>query len=462
MTNKKLWSGRFSSTTDVEVEAFTASQLFDRRLAEQDIQASCAHARMLHHCKLLTKRECDYIVDGLEKILTEIKTENFLWSNEHEDVHMNIEARLIELIGDTGKKLHTARSRNDQIATDLRLYVRGTINQINGEITALQSVLIDIAEREASTIMPGLTHLQNAQPITLGHHLMAWLEMLDRDWCRFSDCAKRVNVSPLGSGALAGTSFTIDRELTARELGFAEVSRNSLDAVADRDFVIEFQSVASMLSVHLSRICEDLSLWASQLFGFIELSDEFSTGSSIMPQKKNPDVAELIRGKTARVLGNLIAILVLMKGQAFTYNRDNQEDKEPLFDTTDTLLSCLKILRRMIPAIVFHRGRMRDIAAQGHTTATDLADYLVLKGVPFRDAHAAVGRVVAEAEIHKTQLSDLSLSTLRDFCNKVEEDVFDVLTIDGSVNARSHVGGTAPSQVRHQAQQARKRLKDRE
>ena len=461
MATNKLWSGRFNSSTNAEVEVFTASQFFDRRLAEQDIRASSAHARMLHHCKLLTKKECDSIIEGLKNILEEVQTNHFRWSNEHEDVHMNIEARLIELIGDAGKKLHTGRSRNDQIATDLRLYVRNAIDQINGEISNLESVLIDIAEQETNTIMPGLTHLQNAQPITLGHHLMAWVEMLDRDYYRFKDCIKRVNVSPLGSGALAGTGFAIDRKMTAAELGFTEISRNSLDSVADRDFVIELQSFAAILSVHLSRICEDLSLWASQPFGFIDIGDAFCTGSSIMPQKKNPDVAELVRGKTARVIGNLTAILVLMKGQALTYNRDNQEDKEPLFDTIDTLLSCLRILSLMMPEIVFHRERMRGAATQGHTTATDFADYLVLKGLPFRDAHTVVGRAVAAAEKNETRLSDLPLATLRDFCDKVEEDVFEVLTVDGSVNLRAHVGGTAPSQVRHQIQQARERLKER-
>ena len=461
MKSDKLWGGRFGSTTDAEVETFTASQLFDRRLAEQDIAGSSAHARMLCHCGILSEDERDAIIAGLKTILEEVQTDCFPWSDEHEDVHMNIEARLIELIGDAGKKLHTARSRNDQIATDLRLYVRLYIDRINGSICTLQGVLIDAAEREVDSVMPGLTHLQTAQPVTCGHHLMAWVEMLERDWQRFGDCKKRVDVSPLGSAALAGTGFAIDRDMTAKELGFDTISRNSLDAVSDRDFVIEFQSTASILAIHLSRICEDLSLWASQRFGFIDLGDAFCTGSSIMPQKKNPDVVELVRGKTARVIGNLTAILVLMKGQALAYNRDNQEDKEPLFDTVDTLLACLGILGHMIPEMVFNRDKMRAAAAEGHTTATDLADYLVRKGVAFRDAHAAVGQVVAAAETSQTDMADLPLATLRGFCPAVDNDVFEVLTLDGSVQSRDHIGGTAPAQVRYQIQTARARLKQR-
>ncbi|MEC9371256.1 MAG: argininosuccinate lyase, partial [Pseudomonadota bacterium] len=371
------------------------------------------------------------------------------------------EARLIGLIGDVGKKLHTARSRNDQIATDLRLYVRLYIDRINGSIRTLQEVLVDAAEREVDSVMPGLTHLQTAQPVTCGHHLMAWVEMLERDWQRFLDCRKRVDVSPLGSAALAGTGFAIDRDMTAKELGFDTTSRNSLDAVSDRDFVIEFQATASILAVHLSRICEDLSLWASQRFGFADLDDAFCTGSSIMPQKKNPDVVELVRGKTARVIGNLTAILVLMKGQALAYNRDNQEDKEPLFDTVDTLLACLGILRHMIPGLVFNRDKMRAAATEGHTTATDLADYLVRKGVAFRDAHAAVGQAVAAAETNQTDLANLPLATLQSFCPVVDDDVFEVLTLEGSVQSRDHIGGTAPAQVRYQIQAARVRSKRR-
>ena len=461
MKSDKLWGGRFGSATDAAVETFTASQLFDRRLAEQDIVGSSAHARMLCHCGILTEDERDAIIAGLKTILEEVQADCFPWSDKHEDVHMNIEARLIGLIGDVGKKLHTARSRNDQIATDLRLYVRLYIDRINGSIRTLQEVLIDAAEREVDSVMPGLTHLQTAQPVTCGHHLMAWVEMLERDWHRFLDCRKRVDVSPLGSAALAGTGFAIDRDMTAKELGFDTISRNSLDAVSDRDFVIEFQSTASILAIHLSRICEDLSLWASQRFGFVDLGDAFCTGSSIMPQKKNPDVVELVRGKTARVIGNLTAILVLMKGQALAYNRDNQEDKEPLFDTVDTLLACLGILGRMIPGIVFNRDKMRTAATEGHTTATDLADYLVRKGMAFRDAHVAVGKAVAAAETSQTNLADLPLATLQSFCPAVDNDVFEVLTLDGSVQSRDHIGGTAPAQVRYQIQTARARLKQR-
>jgi argininosuccinate lyase len=461
MKSSKLWGGRFESATDTAVEMFTASQLFDRRLAEQDIAGSNAHARMLCHCGILSKDERDAIITGLETILDEIQTDRFPWSDEHEDVHMNIEARLIGLIGDVGKKLHTARSRNDQVATDLRLYVRKYIDRINESITTLQNVLIDSAEREADTVMPGLTHLQPAQPVSCGHHLMAWVEMLERDWQRFCDCRKRVDISPLGSAALAGTSFPIDREMTAEELGFNAISTNSLDAVSDRDFIIEFQATASILAVHLSRICEDLSLWASQRFGFIDLGDTFCTGSSLMPQKKNPDVVELVRGKAARVIGNLTAILVLMKGQALTYNRDNQEDKEPLFDTVDTLLACLGILAHMIPSLVFHCDKMRTAASEGQTTATDLADYLVRKGIAFRDAHSIVGQVVISAEENQTNLADLPLPILQNFCKKIASDVFDVLTLDGSIRSRDHIGGTAPSQVRHQIKNSRIRLKQR-
>jgi len=458
MNNDKLWGGRFKTGTDTRVDTFTASQLFDRRLALQDIAGSKAHARMLCACGVLTQKECDAITGGLQTILEEIQADRFPWSNEHEDVHMNIETQLIDLIGDPGKKLHTARSRNDQIATDMRLFVRENIDQIQQNIAALQNVLVDAAEREVDTVMPGLTHLQAAQPVTCGHHLMAWVEMLDRDWQRFSDCRSRVDVSPLGSAALAGTSFAIDRDMTAKELGFRTVSNNSLDAVSDRDFVIELQSTASILAVHLSRVCEDLSLWDSQRFGFVSLSDAFCTGSSIMPQKKNPDAVELIRGKSARVIGNLTAMLVLMKGQALTYNRDNQEDKEPLFDTIDTVLSSLEILTAMVPEIVFHRDTMRAAASEGHITATDLADYLVRKGVAFRDAHTVVGQAVATAEANRSNLADLPLSTLREFCQQIEADVFDILTLDGSVQSRGHIGGTAPAQVQQQITYARERL----
>jgi len=461
MKSNKLWGGRFSDRTNLEVELFTSSQLFDRRLAEQDIVGSIAHARMLCKCGVLSENERDMIISGLQTINEEIDTDAFVWSDRHEDVHMNIEARLTELIGDTGKKLHTARSRNDQVATDLRLYVRKHIDHIICDIDLLQSVIIDLAEREIHTIMPGLTHLQTAQPISCGHHLMAWWEMLERDSQRFTDCRKRVNVSPLGSAALAGTSFAIDRKMTADELDFEEVSNNSLDSVSDRDFIVEFQSIAALTAIHLSRICEDLSLWASQRFGFIELSDDFCTGSSIMPQKKNPDVVELIRGKSARVIGNLTSILVLMKGQALGYNRDNQEDKEPLFDTIETIGPCLDMLCQMLPGIIFDREAMRSAAIEGYTTATDLADYLVNKDIPFRDAHAVVGKAVAHAAKQKVELSDLSLKSLQSFCEKIEGDVFDILKIEGSVKSRNHVGGTSPEQVSLQIQNARRKIEAR-
>ncbi|MBO67902.1 MAG: argininosuccinate lyase [Acidiferrobacteraceae bacterium] len=461
MKSNKLWGGRFGNQTNASVELFTSSQLFDRLLAEQDIVGSIAHARMLCKCGVLSENERDMIVSGLHKINKEIESESFVWSDRHEDVHMNIEARLTELIGDTGKKLHTARSRNDQVATDLRLYVRKYIDHIIRNIDRLESVIIDLAEREIHTIMPGLTHLQTAQPISCGHHLMAWLEMLERDVQRFSDCRKRVNVSPLGSAALAGTSFAIDRRMTADELGFEELSNNSLDSVSDRDFIMEFQSVAALTAVHLSRICEDLSLWASQRFDFIQIGDDFCTGSSIMPQKKNPDVVELIRGKSARVVGNLTAIFVLMKGQALGYNRDNQEDKEPLFDTIETIDSCIDMLCQMLPGIIFNREKMRLAAIDGYTTATDLADYLVNKEIPFRDAHSAVGQAVAHAAHQNVELSNLPLKTLQGFCDKIEEDVFDILDIEGSVKSRNHFGGTAPEQVLLQIQNARNQIEAR-
>jgi argininosuccinate lyase len=380
---------------------------------------------------------------------------------EHEDVHMNIEVRLIELIGDAGKKVHTGRSRNDQVATDLRLFVRAAIDQILQAISALQSALVDVAEREADTIMPGLTHLQSAQPVTAGHHLLAWVEMLERDWQRFGDCRRRVNVSPLGSGALAGTSFPIDREMTAAELGFEDISANSLDAVSDRDFAIEFCGAAALLGIHLSRMAEDLVLWSSENCRFVDLGDAFCTGSSIMPQKKNPDVAELVRGKSGRLLGNVTSLMVLMKGQPLSYNRDNQEDKEPLFDTVDTVLACLQVMTAMLSNMRFDREVMRAAAARGYATATDLADYLVRKGIPFRDAHAVVGKVIRSAQDQGVDLDQLSLDVLREFSPHIEDDVYDVLSLEGSIAARDQVGGTAPQQVRKAIDRGRQRLAGR-
>ncbi len=458
MNTRKPWGGRFQRLTDRRVEAFTQSVSFDRRLYPQDIRGSIAHARMLARIGVLTAAECDQIVGGLGQIQSEIERGEFEWSPALEDVHMNIETRLIERIGDAGKKLHTGRSRNDQVATDLRLYLRDAVDDIVDGILGLQQSLLDVADAEADTVMPGYTHLQVAQPVTVGHHLMAWLEMLERDLQRFLDGRRRINVMPLGSAALAGTSFPIDRAFTARELGFETPSNNSLDAVSDRDFVIEFVAGAAMLMVHFSRMAEELILWSTQQFGFIEMGDAFCTGSSIMPQKKNPDVAELTRGKSGRVIGHLMAVLTVIKGQPLAYNRDNQEDKELTFDTVDTVRDCLEIMQVMMSNLVFHRERLLEAARDGFATATDLAEYLVLQGVPFRDAHEAVGRAVHYALEHARDLSELSLEELRRFHPAVDEDVTDRLTAAGSVKLRSHPGGTAPSCVREAVASARERL----
>jgi argininosuccinate lyase len=455
----KLWAGRFSESTDAFVEEFTASVGFDRRLYAHDIEASIAHARMLAKVGVLSAGECQAIVQGLEGIRANIDAGCFAWSVALEDVHMNVEARLTERIGDVGKKLHTARSRNDQVATDVRLYLRDEIDAILAEIERLQWALLHLAEREAGTIMPGFTHLQIAQPITFGHHMLAWLEMLERDRARLLDCRRRVNVLPLGAAALAGTSFPIDRHYVAELLGFERVAENSLDAVSDRDFAIEFCAAGALIMTHLTRFSEELILWASPQFDFIELPDRFCTGSSIMPQKKNPDVPELVRGKSGRVNGHLLALLTLMKGQPLAYNKDNQEDKEPLFDTIDTLKGSLRAYADMMPAIEVKRARMLAAARKGYSTATDLADYLVRKGVPFRDAHEIVGRAVRHCmATGKDDLSQLSLDELRGFLQEIENDVFQVLTVEGSVASRDHLGGTAPAQVRAAAKRARERL----
>ena len=454
----KPWGGRFSEATDAFVEAFTASVEFDRRLYHHDILGSVAHATMLQKTGVLSKTECEQIITGLEQVRQEIESGQFNWSVSLEDVHMNIEYRLTEIIGDTGKKLHTGRSRNDQVATDMRLYLRDEIDALQQELTRLQSGLLNLAEQEADTIMPGFTHLQTAQPVTFGHHLMAWFEMLSRDSQRLQDCRKRVNCMPLGSAALAGTTYPIDRDYTARLLGFESVSGNSLDAVSDRDFAIEFCAVGSLIMTHLSRFSEELVLWTCAQFNFINLPDRFCTGSSIMPQKKNPDVPELIRGKTGRVNGHLISLLTLMKGQPLAYNKDNQEDKEPLFDTIDTLKGSLRAYADMVPAIVPNKQNMRNAAMRGYSTATDLADYLVRKGVAFRDAHEIVGKAVALGIAEQKDLSELSLSQLQGFSSIITDDVFDVLTLEGSVNARNHLGGTAPDQVRLAIAEARKQL----
>ncbi len=459
MTDKKLWAGRFNQPTDAFVEAFTASVDFDQRLAHYDIQGSMAHARMLARQGILSKSELNLILDGLQQIQSQIEQGDFPWSVELEDVHMNIEAVLTENIGDAGKKLHTGRSRNDQIATDVRLWLREEMQIIEHQISALQIALLDIAEREADTIMPGFTHLQTAQPVTFGHHMLAWMEMLKRDRSRFEDCRQRMNECPLGAAALAGTTYPIDRDYSAGLLGFQRPCANSLDAVSDRDFAIEFSAAASILMMHLSRMSEELIIWSSAQFGFITLSDSFCTGSSIMPQKKNPDVPELIRGKTGRVFGHLMGLLTLMKSQPLAYNKDNQEDKEPLFDTVDNLKGCLKIFAAMVPEISCHHGAMRDAAMKGFATATDLADYLVRKGIPFRDAHEVVGKAVALCVTKKCDLADLSLSELQSFSTAISEEVFEYLTLEGSVAARDHIGGTAPRQVRNAIANARKQLK---
>ena len=456
-TNKQ-WGGRFTEATDAFVEAFTASVEFDQKMAEQDINGSIAHATMLAEVGVLTSDEKQQIIDGLEKIRTEIRNGEFEWSVKLEDVHMNIEARLTDLIGITGKKLHTGRSRNDQVATDIRLYLRDAIDAILGEITRLQTGLVDLAEQEADTIMPGFTHLQTAQPVTFGHHLLAWFEMLSRDYERLTDCRKRVNRMPLGSAALAGTTYPIDRTITAKLLGFEGICENSLDGVSDRDFAIEFSAAASLIMTHLSRFSEELVLWTSAQFNFIELPDRFCTGSSIMPQKKNPDVPELVRGKTGRITGHLISLLTLMKSQPLAYNKDNQEDKEPLFDTVENLFNCLRAYADMVPAIQANKESMREAARRGFSTATDLADYLVKKGVAFRDSHEIVGKAVAFGIQQKKDLSEMSLQELQQFSDHISEDVFDVLTLEGSVNARNHLGGTAPDQVRAAVKRGRDML----
>ncbi len=446
-TTNSAWGGRFSEQTDEFVEAFTASVQFDQRMYRQDISGSRAHAKMLNKINILSDVDLKAVLGGLDQVEQEISSGQFEWSIAREDVHMNIEARLTALVGDAGKRLHTGRSRNDQVATDIRLYLREQMASIINEIQRLQRGVVSVAEREVASIMPGFTHLQVAQPVTFGHHLMAWYEMLKRDASRFADCQQRMNLSPLGAAALAGTSYPIDREFTAREMGFDAPTENSLDSVSDRDFAIEFCSSAAILLVHMSRMSEELVMWSSAQFDFIELPDRFCTGSSIMPQKKNPDVPELVRGKTGRVNGNLVSLLTLMKSQPLAYNKDNQEDKEPLFDTVDTVLGCLRAFADMIPAIICKHDNMYAAAKKGFSTATDLADYLVRKDLPFRDAHEVVGKAVALGISEKKDLSELSLTELQQFSDKITADVFDVLTLEGSVESRNHIGGTAPAQV---------------
>ncbi len=457
-STEKPWAGRFTEPTDAFVEAFTASVGFDQRLYRQDIQGSIAHAQMLAHVDVLTDNECQQIVGGLKAIEADITAGNFAWSVALEDVHMNIESALTNKIGEVGKKLHTGRSRNDQVATDVRLYLREEIDTISTELTRLLNGMLDKAEAEADTIMPGFTHLQIAQPVTFGHHVLAWAEMFARDAERLQDCRKRVNVMPLGAAALAGTTYPIDRNFTAEKLGFDKPAANSLDAVSDRDFVIEFISCASIMMMHMSRIAEELVLWSSSLVNFIELSDSFCTGSSIMPQKKNPDVPELVRGKTGRIYGHLMNMLTLMKSQPLAYNKDNQEDKEPLFDTIDNLKGSIKIYADMLPHINVNKQAMYAAASKGFSTATDLADYLVRNGVPFRDAHEVVGKAVRSGVEQGKDLSELKLAELQSFSTAIKDDVFDVLTVEGSVAARDHLGGTAPAQVKQAVKALRKRI----
>lgn len=452
------WGGRFSEAVDAFVARFTASVNFDQRLYRQDIRGSLAHAQMLAEVGVLTAAECEQITSGLKEIEQKIAAGDFEWSETLEDVHMNIEARLTDAIGSVGKKLHTGRSRNDQVATDIKLWLRDEIDQIAGLITLLQAGIIKLAEGQAETIMPGFTHLQTAQPVTFGHHLLAWNEMLERDYSRLQDCRKRLNLSPLGAAALAGTTYPIDRHATASALGFDAPTENSLDSVSDRDFAIEFCSFASLLLTHMSRMSEELILWASAQFQFIDLPDRFCTGSSIMPQKKNPDVPELVRGKTGRVNGHLISLLTLMKSQPLAYNKDNQEDKEPLFDSVDTVRDCLRAFADMIPNVAPKKDHMYEAARRGFSTATDLADYLVRRGLAFRDSHEVVGRAVAFGVEQQRDLSEFSLAELQQFSDAIEQDVFDVLTLEGSVAARDHIGGTAPKQVRSAAQRALEKL----
>ena len=457
----QAWGGRFNEPVDTFVARFTASVGFDHRLAQQDIQGSLAHAKMLNSAGVLTAEELELINSGLQQIAAEIEAGNFNWSIALEDVHMNIEAALTERIGIVGKKLHTGRSRNDQVATDIRLWLRDQIDAIKPMFSKLQEGMIELAAAEADTIMPGFTHLQTAQPVTFGHHLLAWNEMLERDYGRLLDCRARLNQSPLGAAALAGTTYPINREFTASELGFTKPTENSLDSVSDRDFAIEFCAFASILMTHMSRMSEELVLWTSAQFQFVNLPDRFCTGSSIMPQKKNPDVPELVRGKTGRVNGYLIALLTLMKSQPLAYNKDNQEDKEPLFDTVDTVSDCLRAFGDMIPAIETNKASMYEAARRGFSTATDLADYLVGKGIAFRDSHEIVGKSVAYGIAENKDLSEMGLEELQQFSEQITEDVFDVLTLEGSVAARNHIGGTAPDQVRAAADRALQQVRSR-
>ncbi len=460
MNITNTWSGRFNAPVAELVKKYTGSIDFDKRLAQWDIQGSLAHAQMLCQAGVLSGEDLAAIERGMAEILAEIEAGRLQWSLDLEDVHMNIERRLTDKIGDAGKRLHTGRSRNDQVATDIRLWLRDQISIIQTLIQSLQTALLDLAEQHAETVMPGFTHLQVAQPVSFGHHMLAYVEMLGRDYERMADCRKRVNRMPLGAAALAGTTYPIQREITAELLGFEQICQNSLDAVSDRDFAVEFTAAASLVMIHLSRLSEELILWMSPRFGFIDIADRFCTGSSIMPQKKNPDVPELVRGKSGRVIGHLIGLITLMKSQPLAYNKDNQEDKEPLFDTTDTLIDTLRIYADMMRGVSVKPENMRAAVMQGFATATDLADYLVKKGMPFRDSHEVVARAVRHADEAGVDLSQLPLAVLQGFSGLISEDVYQVLTPEGSLNARNHLGGTAPEQVRFQTARWRRLLAD--
>ena len=455
----KKWSGRFSEPTSEIVKRYTASVNFDQRLAMFDIEGSLAHAAMLKKQKVISANDLKLITKGLNQIKKEIISQKFKWSIDLEDVHLNIEKRLTQIVGEPGEKIHTGRSRNDQVATDMRLYLREVVDQTIVQIKTLQKATLNLAEKHIMTIMPGMTHLQVAQPVSFAHHLHAYYEMLERDKSRFQDARKRINVLPLGAAALAGTSFPIDRKFVAKLLKFDEVMENSIDAVSDRDFLIEFVSSASLIMMHLSRFSEEIILWSSSQFDFISLPDSFSTGSSIMPQKKNPDVPELVRGKTGRVTGNLISLLTLMKSQPLAYNKDNQEDKEPLFDSVDTIFNCLHVFADMVPMIKSNKDNMYQSALKGFTTATDLADYLVKKGLAFRDAHDIVGKAVSYGIKENKDLNEFSLDELKSFNKLIEKDVFDVISLEGSINARDHLGGTSIKQVSKAIKAGRKLIK---
>ena len=450
MHDNKTWSGRFNEPVSELVKKYTGSIDFDKRLAKWDIDGSLAHAEMLKRVGVLSEQDLAAIQQGMAEIIEDIKSGNLEWSLDLEDVHMNIERRLTDKIGDAGKRLHTGRSRNDQVATDIRLWLRDEITVIQDLIQGLQASLLDLAEENADVVMPGFTHLQVAQPVSFGHHMLAYVEMLGRDFERMVDCRKRVNRMPLGAAALAGTTYPIDRSITAELLGFEQICQNSLDAVSDRDFAIEFTAAASLVMVHLSRLSEELILWMSPRVGFIDIADRFCTGSSIMPQKKNPDVPELVRGKTGRVVGHLMGMIVLMKSQPLAYNKDNQEDKEPLFDTVDTLVDTLRIYADMMRGVTVKADNMRAAVMQGFAMSTDLADYLVKKGMPFRDSHEVVARAVRFADDKGVDLSELAFADLAQFSDLIAEDVFEHLTPEGALNARDHIGGTAPAQVRAQ------------